>query len=268
MLTHTSSMPASTPAELSIVNADARYGRATLIEPSTCGYLYVGARVGSGASPVVLPDRKRDRLLATLRHLIQRIRTQADVRRAMVFRAIVRPPTARFNSYLQSLGSAAPKADFDILVLVETESVASARDLRGSAVGSALLEAVQSEAESVHVMLARNGKRIADVDATRGGLFLFNHFAAADREVMLELWDHLAGWYGVETGLDNSVALMPVDEGSSPFHIVNWARWQQRPILHFWHQLSKPSFWNYVTPNLEVNRAASMPIYCRLVTHT
>jgi hypothetical protein len=57
---------------------------------------------------------------------------------------------------------------------------------------------------------ARNVWRIADVDTSRGGLFLFNHFVAGDRQVILDLWDYLADWYRVETGLDNSVALGPL----------------------------------------------------------
>jgi hypothetical protein len=32
----------------------------------------------------------------------------------------------------------------------------------------------------------------------------------------------------------------------------------------FWRSLSKRSFWRYVTVNLEANRVASMPVYCRL----
>ena len=81
---------------------------------------------------------------------------------------------------------------------------------------------------------------------------------------MLDLWEYLAGWYSVETGLDNSVALTPIDPSRSDYAIVNWARWDEHPLLHFWHQLSKRSFWSYVTANLEANHAGSMPVYCRL----
>jgi hypothetical protein len=103
-----------------------------------------------------------------------------------------------------------------------------------------------------------------DIRTMKKGLFLFNHFAADDAGVMLQLWDYLAGWYAVETGLDNSVAMVPLDGEKSDYAIVNWARWDVSPLQHFWHQLSKRSFWRYVTANLEANRAGSMPIYCRL----
>jgi hypothetical protein len=75
---------------------------------------------------------------------------------------------------------------------------------------------------------------------------------------------YLAGWYVMETGLDNSVALVPLDGKQSDFAIVNWARWDVSPLRHFWTQLFKQSFWRYVTANLEANRAGSMPIYYRL----
>ena len=112
-------------------------------------------------------------------------------------------------------------------------------------------------------MTARNAKRIADLDTSRRGLFLFNHFAADDARVMLQLWEYLADWYEKETGLDNSVALVPRRKGSD-YAVVNWARWDASPLRHFCHQLSKKSFWSYVTANLEANHAGSMPIYCRL----
>jgi hypothetical protein len=113
-------------------------------------------------------------------------------------------------------------------------------------------------------MRARNVRRIGDVEAKKDGLFLFNHFVADDRDVMLELWDYLAGWYAAETGLRNSVAMMPITNEPGGFTIVNWARWDVHPLRHFWHQLAKRGFWKYVTANLDVNHAASMPIYCRL----
>src|SRR4030095_13247338 len=110
-------------------------------------------------------------------------------------------------------------------------------------------------------MPARNVRRIGDVDTTTDGLFLFNHFVADDRNVMLELWDYLAGWYAAETWLRASVALMPVVGEPGDFTIVNWARWDVRPLRHFWHQLSKRGFWKYVTANLDADQAAPVPLH-------
>jgi hypothetical protein len=128
-----------------------------------------------------------------------------------------------------------------------------------------LLDTIRAQARYTWTMRARNVKRIADVDTSPGGLFLFNHFAADSEVTMFDLWDYLAAWYERKTGLRNSVALAPLDRARSDYAIVNWARWDMSPLRHFWHQLADQSFWRYVVANLDANRAASMPIYCRRV---
>ena len=250
--------------ELAIVNADPRYARAKLIEPTRLGYVYVAARVSPGPLAIVLPSAERAKLLTRLKGLAAGLERRDDVAKATVFRAIVMPPAARFSSYLSERGRTLHVADFDIVVLIQTTSPASARHVQATAEYGALLGAIRDAAEFVYAIAAYNEKRIGDVDVTTNGLFLFNHFAADDPGVMLELWDYLAGWYVAETGLDNSVALVPLDGEKSDYAIVNCARWDASPPAHFWRQLSTRSFWSYVRGNLEAHRAASMPIYCRL----
>jgi hypothetical protein len=174
------------------------------------------------------------------------------------------PPTARFSSYLKERGDSLHLANFDVVTLIQTTSPATAHKVQNAPAYDALVEAVRSKAQAVHIMAARNARRIGDVDTRRRGLFLFNHFAADDPGVMLQLWEYLAGWYAVETGLDNSVAMIRLDHEPSDYAIVNWARWDVSPLRHFWQQLSKQSFRSYVTANLEANCAGSMPIYYRL----
>jgi hypothetical protein len=174
------------------------------------------------------------------------------------------PPTAKFSAYLKSRGSDVQIANFDVLVLIEARSPSTAKELERAPVVRALIDVLEADASKVSVVAARNAKRIGDVDVSRDGLFLFNHFVAEDARVMDELWDHLAGWYAVETGLDNSVAMVPLEGQRADYAIVNWARWDSSPLRHFWSQLSKRSFWKYVTANLDVNHAAAMPVYCRL----
>jgi hypothetical protein len=249
---------------LHLVNADPRYPKATLLEPTSRGYIYIAAAVRPGKMPFVLPNARRSNLLHALKDHVRKLARVDTIVKIDVFRAIVMPPTARFSQYLKQRGSSLRIANFDVMVLIQTTSTASARHLQTTPAFGVLVETIRRQTERVHVMSARNIKRIGEVETTKQGLFLFNHFAAADPDVMLELWEHLAGWYMVETGLDNSVALMPVAGQSSDYTIVNWARWDVHPLRHFWHQLSKKSFWKYVTTNLDANSAASMPIYCRL----
>jgi hypothetical protein len=148
-------------------------------------------------------------------------------------------------------------------VLVQTTSPEAALRVQSTPEYAALLAPIRDHAKNLKIVRAHNVKRIGDVDTGHQGLFLFNHFVADDRETMLRLWDYLAGWYEVETKLDNSIALMP-DDQDTEFAVINWARWTTGAAQHFWSQLSKKSFWKYVTRNLEANHAASMPIYFRL----
>jgi hypothetical protein len=250
---------------LHLVHADLGHAKAELITPRRSGYLYIAASVHPGAVPIVLPNRARTQLLRQLRRAARDLEQVEGVVRATVFRAIVRPPTARFSKYLQRRKGTLREADFDVIMLIETTSPAEARSVRETQAYLKLIEVLQTSAHSLYVMAARNGRRINDVQLERRGLFLFNHFAADDPATMLQLWDHLAGWYVAETGLRNSVALVPLEGERTDYAIVNWAEWDTGPLHHFWKQLSKPSFWRFVTANLEANRSASMPIYCRLV---
>lgn len=110
----------------------------------------------------------------------------------------------------------------------------------------------------------RNAKRIGDVASSRRGLFLFTYFVADDAEVGLALWDYLAGWCAAETGLDNSMVLVPLDGERSDYTFINFARWDERLPRFLWRQLSTKSFRTYVLANLEAKRVGSMPVLYRL----
>lgn len=255
----------STSTALHILHPSPKFPRATLIEPTTRGYLYLAAAVRPGA-PLVRANARRSAVLAEALAGLRKLSASPAVVQADLFRAIVMPPTGRFSAYLKERAGTIHIANFDVIALIQTDSPASARDLESAPAFIALREELDRSADYVHLAAARNIKRIGDVDTSRPGLFLFNHFAAADPDVMLELWDYLAGWYAAETGLNNSVAMMPLEGEPSDYTIINWARWDSRPLPHFWRQLSRPSFWRYVTANLDANHAASMPIYCRLAS--
>ena len=116
----------------------------------------------------------------------------------------------------------------------------------------------------MHVIAARNAKRIGDVDKTRPGLFLFNYFVGDDTQVALQLWDYLAGWYEVETGLDNSTLLVPMEGERSDYLAINNARWDGSLLRFLWRQMSKKSFRDYMLANLDSNRVGAMPVLYRL----
>ena len=97
------------------------------------------------------------------------------------------------------------------------------------------------------------------------GLSLFNYFVADDVDVMLQLWDYLAGWDAVETGLDNSTLLVPLEGERSDYLAINHARWDVSLLRIVWRQFSRATFGIYVQENLEANRVGSLPVWYWLV---
>ena len=127
------------------------------------------------------------------------------------------------------------------IVLVEATSPQAAREVQQTPEYQALVHALRSKAKEMHIIVAHNAKRVGDVDKTCKGLFLFNYFVGEDAQVTLALWYYLAGWYAVETEMEHSTLLIPLEGESSDYVIINHARWDS--LLRFlWQQFSKKSF--------------------------
>ena len=253
-------------SKLHIVNPDPRYGRAQLLEPTTLGYILLECTVVPAKVPIVLPNSGRSELIGQLKEIGSRLQRSEEVVAVNVFRSVVVPPTAKFFEWVREQGDdAVETANFDVVVLVQAITPTAARGLLAHPELAALSAAMREHASRVSAFVAKNGKRIGDVDVSRkDDLYLFNHFAGEDPEVVRELWDFLADWYVKETGLHNSVGLVPDDGLTSEYAIVNWASWDDTLVGHFARSLGKPSFWKYIKGNLDANHAASMPVYCRL----
>lgn len=244
--------------DLKIVNPTARYGRVRLMEPPALGYILVSAAVEPptrGPRPGT-SARKRS-LLANLKSLAAQLEGLDAVEKATVYRAIVVPPPVGYAKQ-----KASHVARYDVVVLIETTTPEAIGEVQRAEPYTALLDAVRAAAVDVHVMTARCVKRIADVDKTRQGLFLFNYFVADDPEVALELWDYLADWYVGETGLRNSTLLAPT--GPDDYVFVNHARWDESLPRFMLRQFAKPSFFTYVLGNMRANRTGAMPLLYRL----
>lgn len=240
--------------ELRIVNPDPRYAPPPLTDPPSAGYLHIAASVAPPVGPpFVRPNAGRTRLLDQLKRLAGELDDVAGVVRVSVYRGILIPP----------LGPGAEHpARFDVAVLVETSSLTALETVADSAPYQQMLATTRAAARSVHVMAARCVRSLGEVDKTRPGLFLFNHFAAEDPAVALRLWEHLAGWYVAETGLDNSTLLAPNE--TADYALVNHARWDKSPARLAVEQFAKPSFSRYVRANLRAHRVVAMPVLYRL----
>jgi hypothetical protein len=244
--------------DLELVNPQPRYAKVTLIEPSPLGYIHVAAAVDPPRGRIPFPGRSPQKaaLLTRLRSLARQLERLGTVERVTVYRAILVAPPAG------SAKQAPHLARYDVVVLIETTSPEVLGEVQATEPYRLLVEAVTEAATEVHVMTARCPKRVGDVDKTRQGLFLFNYFVAEDAAVALQLWDYLAGWYAVETGLDNSTLLAPL--GDADFVFVNHARWDDSLPRFLLRQLTKPSFRSYLLANLQANRTGAMPILYRL----
>jgi hypothetical protein len=253
--------------ELQLVYTDRNYPPVKLIEPTTLSYIHIAAEVQPRSLPfsLFMPQaRQKSELLTELKALAHPLEQLDVVEKVTVFHAGAMPQIQRLP-YIKRRKDSIRIPRFDIVVLIETKSVLASRDVQTIPAYQALIDTLTSKAKRMHVMSARNVKRIADVDKTLPGLFLFNYFVADDVDVMLQLWDYLAGWYAVETGLDNSTLLVPLEGERSDYLAINHARWDVSLLRILWRQFSRFSFTFYVQENLEANRVGSMPVWYWLV---
>jgi hypothetical protein len=237
--------------EMTIVKPKVSWPAVALREPLPYGYIYVGAVVeprDGGGPPFPPRSARRAALLERLTVLAVEVRRLEPVARATVYRAVLMPPIG--------------PVQFDVAVLIETRSVNDLPEVMAAEPCRRLLDVLREAARSIHVMEARCGRLIADVDKSKQGTFLFNHFTSDDPQVALELWDLLAAWYAAKTGLDNSTLLQPI--GTADFAFVNHARWDQGLLRLAVEQFARPSFWTYVRANLRANNTVAMPVLFRL----
>jgi hypothetical protein len=247
---------------LQLAHPNPAYGKVSLIEPAPLGYLHIGAEVRPPARPgPVVPSRERSQLVGGLKVLGRQVERVDGVRKVTVYEAIAFAPP---SSYVRQRTGLLQPARFDVAVLVETESPGMIGAVRESTDGQTLVEYLTENSRRVHALAAGNIKRVGDVDKSRPGTFLFNYFVGDDPEVVVELWDYLAGWYQVETGLNNSTLLAPLDGEPSEFVVINHARWDGSLLSVIFKQLGKKSFRSYVLGNLDDHHVGAMPILYRL----
>lgn len=248
--------PASTPSEHDVPDS---WTRARLTDPSTAGFVHVGATSGPWRLPVALPRTRRREALTLMRTAATTLCRDARVIRADVFKALLRPPGQPTRSADQDV----PAADFDAVLLIETTTVADAIELSADHVLTGLLTALHQTAERTLVFTGSNVRRIAPVDHDRQGVFLFNYFSANSVETNLFAWQYTAGWFQDQTGLDNSTVLHPSDHTVVPYSLVNHCRWDRlRDVLPA--LLLKRSFRSFVLRVFSENQVTPRPVLYKL----
>ncbi|HEV3008270.1 MAG TPA: hypothetical protein VGX52_04485 [Burkholderiales bacterium] len=246
---------------LQLLPLDEEPEKARLIKPAGSGYVLLAAEVDAHP-PFLWPSRTKRHLIEDCVRWCKSVAQQAGVLEAVTFQAILFPPIGE-PGFLRRRRDQYHRARFDLVLLVETDSVERAETLFASGSFRALESHVRSEAGHVYVVAASNARRIGAVDHRRGGVFLFNYFYADSLAQNLAVWEYTAGWFQKETGLDNSTVLAPTQPDLSQYTLINHSRWDKLtdvlPSLVF-----KRSFRDFVLAHFDANDTAPMPILYKL----
>lgn len=247
------------PADLNLVETAGSFPTVKLVPPNPHGYLLAGAVVDR-RPPIgfVFESRRKRRLLAVLKDKVAALAAAPGVREAVVLRALVMPPGR--GTFLKKRPQV-HIARYDIAIWVETDDPETTETVRRDARWLEIEALLRQASNDVHVIAGRNSRRIGDVDHSRDGVFLINYFYADRTEQNLAVWEYTAGWFQDQTGLDNSILLLP--DGDTDYTVLNHCRWERlRDILPA--LLFKRSFRRYVLAHFEANDTAAMPILYRL----
>lgn len=264
------------PAGMKIVNphmAQSIKAQGMLKEPNTFGYLHLAAEV-ERPRPFHKPAPARRAFLELLKEKARRLiaAEPGDVRRADVFHAFLIPPgTNPGLTLIRERSYDVHVAEFDIVVLVECQSPQAALRVRQTPSFRALKDELDRAARFVHCIAASNPKRIAEVDKTRDGVFLFNYFYAADvaskgtrgLEILLAVWEYTAGWWTAKANLTNSTPVQPLPGERSEYSLINHCRWD-RALDVFPSLIFRPSLEQFVLANFTANDIAAMPVLYHL----
>ena len=246
---------------LQIVGPKNTFPEVSLIEPTQSGYLMLAIEIDH-RPPIgfFLESRRKKKLLDRFKSFATALTKSDDVLDASVFKALIVPPGR--GEFLKKRPDV-KIAKFDVVMLIEFETLDAARDYQHTPEWIALMETARQNSHNVMCMSASNTRRIGAVDHSTNGVFLFNYFYADSLDINLQVWNYTAGWFQDQTGLDNSTVLLPDDAVQVPYTIINHCRWDRlRNILPA--LLFNRTFKPFVLNNFEHNNTAANPILYQL----
>lgn len=245
-----------------LVNKHLNIPKARLVHPKDSGYVLLAAEVDR--RPVFFPNsRKKEKLIESVKAITSELKGLDGVLNAAVFDArLIAPGEGR--RLLRARAARIHRARYDLVVLIETTTPNTAKDLRQQATYHRLSDTIADAARYVHEIAASNVRRIANVDHNRQAVFLFNYFYADDPELLVPVFEYTAGWFMAKTRLADSTVLKPLNGERGDYGIINHASWPRfRTFLP--HLILRPSFRRYVLENFKANNIAAQPILYRLV---
>jgi hypothetical protein len=267
--------PETWPPGMKIVNpqlANSIREQGMLQPPNAFGYIHLAAEL-ERPGPLRKSGPEKRALLDELKIAAKALEEgDPEVNRADVFDAFIIPPGSKEGRRVIEKGHFdLHVAEFDIVVLVECASVEAAGRVRQSKAFADLQALLEAGTKFVHCITAKNPKRIAEVDKTRDGVFLFNYFFAADIaakgtagiDILLGVWEYTAGWWTAKANLTNSTPLLPVEGERSQYSLINHCRWD-RSIDVFPHLIFRPTLGEFVLKNFTANDIMAMPILYHL----
>lgn len=250
---------------MKIINEHLKFPKAELVACNNYGYIHIAAELEKPFGPFPRNSERKRKVLRQVKELSVALRQHPDVRSVNVFEALIIAPGR--GKLLKQRKGKVHLAQFDVVVLIETQDQEAAGQLQEYPSFKQLLQLLASNATFTHTIAARNIRRIAEVDKSRQGVFLFNYFYADDVKELLPVWEYTAGWFTVKTGLDNSTLLLPNNGRQSQYGLINHCRWDRLsdilPDLIF-----RPSFRKYVLDNFEYNGIAAMPVLYKLSSNS
>lgn len=242
---------------INIVNRRLQFPKARLVEPNPSGYIHIAAEIDRiwpfGLGPV---SAKKRNAVARALTLSERLQKLDRVIRASVFVGRFIPPGqgARMESRPH-----VHVARFDVVVLIETSDPQRAAELQKHELYTEFVTMLRDNSRYVHVVRARNARKMGEVDVSRDGVFLWNYFHGDEPSKLIPVWYHSAGWFQTKTALHNSILLEPEEGQRSQYGIINHCRWDH------WHDVLpdlrfRPTFRSYVLANFDANGIVPMPI--------
>ncbi|MBF6298589.1 hypothetical protein IU459_13710 [Nocardia amamiensis] len=247
-----------------IVNEHLNPSTAPLVEPSATGYLLLAAEVDR--RPMFLPpSRVKARLIRETKAAAAELEQLPEVVRATVFQGFAHLIFGEDHALLRRAVAAGQlrRARYDLVILVEVIDPAAVDVLRRHAAYRRLSGLVEAAARRTFEVAADNPRNMGDVDATRQGVFLFNFFYGQDEKELVPVWEYTAGWWGVNTGLDNSRVMRPLEGEPRDYGIINHCRWDRlRDVAP--KMIFRPSFRRFVLANFAANNISAQPTLYRL----
>jgi hypothetical protein len=236
--------------------------KARMVPPNDNGYILLAAEV-EWTRPFQRPSLAKRQLLADAKARLIGLSKRPDVLESTLFRAVLIAPGEGIE-LIQARADKIHHARYDVVILISTKNIESARALREDSEYVALSSAVRQSASYTMEVVACNAVRLGDVNHRLNHVFLFNYFYADNNADLIPVFEYTAGWFQSKTGLPNSILLNPLPGEVTDNGIINHASWPNfRTFLP--SLLFRPTFRSFVLANFAANKIAAQPILYRRV---